>query len=65
MLFHPACNQLVRRHMDDLAQKVTWPYSVWLFHQCGADARLKDYVHLCIVRRVPNNPISQSSKRDA
>ena len=22
MLFHPACNQLVRKHMDDLAQKV-------------------------------------------
>ena len=21
-LFHPACNQLVRKHMDDLAQKV-------------------------------------------
>ena len=21
-LFHPACNQLVRRHMDELAQKV-------------------------------------------
>ena len=22
MLFHPACNQLVRKHMNDLAQKV-------------------------------------------
>ncbi len=22
MLFHPACNQLVRKHMDDLAEKV-------------------------------------------
>ena len=22
MLFHPACNQLVRKHMDDLSQKV-------------------------------------------
>ena len=22
MLFHPACNPLVRRHMDDLARKV-------------------------------------------
>ena len=22
ILFHPACNQLVRKHMDELAQKV-------------------------------------------
>lgn len=25
MLFHPACNQLVRQHLDDLAQKVPFP----------------------------------------
>ena len=63
MLFHPACNQLVRRHMDDLAQKVPRP-SKGLFHLCEADAGLKDSIHMCIIRRVPNNPISQSPKRD-
>ena len=35
-LFHPACNQLVRKHMDELAQKVSpsdkikkYSYVVW------------------------------------
>ena len=26
ILFHPACNQLVRKHMDDLSQKVAQEY---------------------------------------
>ena len=25
ILFHPACNQLVRQHMEDIAQKVCMP----------------------------------------
>lgn len=34
-LFHPACNQLVRKHMEDLARKVLNPSKANFFgHNC-------------------------------
>ena len=37
-LFHPACNQLVRRHMDELAQKVCSFKSIVVFERIPRSA---------------------------
>lgn len=66
MLFHPACNQLVRKHMDDLAQKVA-TYSSWhpLYVGVMLTLDLLDSLDMCIVRRISNHSLSQSSECNA
>jgi hypothetical protein len=57
ILYHPACNNLVRDHLQILAQKVGL-----------SDGRLEhrlsftDYWHLCFLRRISQSPILQTSK---
>ena len=49
VLFHPACNGLVRKHMQDLAQKVGCFLSVsyWRF---SAHGRVADHRFVCVSR---------------
>ena len=65
MLFHPACNQLVRKHMDDLAQKVAI-YTFCYHLRSGAmlSIDVQDSFDMCIARRVPDHTLSQSSERN-
>lgn len=34
ILFHPGCNHLIKKHLEELAQKVTWFDSVVVLHMC-------------------------------
>lgn len=54
ILYHPACNSLVRDHMQALAQKVR---SFQIFPRVCADCVLTDNWHLCFIRRVPESQI--------
>ncbi len=43
ILFHPSCNNLVKRHLEDLAQKVG-PYATFLYIQLISELSLCQYV---------------------
>ena len=49
MLFHPACNQLVRKHMDILAQKVGW--NSWYISNSLTYSH-QDSFCMCLFRRI-------------
>ena len=59
MLLHPACSQLVVRHMEDLAQKVVLQClgPLTKAHAMLTIAR-QDSVHMCISRRISNHSLS-------
>lgn len=49
VLFHPACNGLVRKHLEELAQKVKCP----LFHTVCSELPFIDCDKDCLTLRLP------------
>lgn len=59
-LFHPACNQLVRKHMEDLAQKVIVQAAYNLVHSCKSEvliSSIQDSLGMRDIRRVSSHKI--------
>lgn len=63
ILFHPACNNLIRKHMDDLAQKVCILQRTvnWASADDDIDCFL-DSLRLRISWRIPSYPLLSTTK---
>lgn len=61
VLYHPECNNLVAKHMDDIAERVSSPHIICL---AGLMCRL-DHRSLCRLGRVPDHSLLQTQKPHA
>lgn len=63
VLYHPSCNNLVREHLQILAQKVSFGgQPPRLTNFLGAHSYAIDHRRLRVIRRVPKGPILQTAE---